>query len=121
MINDLFDTAPPNIEYSFYANDCAIWCVDNDRNTIPRLQRALNSLEEWSRKNGCIFSPTKSAVVTFSKNNRMRQTSELRIAGDIIPRLDSFKFLGVVMDYRLSMVKHIEHIKAKCGKRLNLF
>ena len=122
MINDLFDTAPPNIEYSLYADDCAIWCIDNDsQHSIPRLQQALDCLEEWSRKNGCIFSPTKSAVVTFSKNSRMRHASELRIAGDIIPRLESFKFLGIVLDSRLSMVKHIEHIKAKCSKRLNLF
>ena len=51
----------------------------------------------------------------------MRQASELRIAGDVIPRLDSFKFLGIVLDSRLSMVQHIDHIKAKCSKRLNLF
>ena len=51
----------------------------------------------------------------------MRQASELRIAGDVIPRLESFKFLGIVLDSRLSMVKHIDHIKAKCSKRLNLF
>ena len=122
MINDLFDTVPPNIEYSLFADDCAIWCVDSDsQHSIPRLQRALDKIEEWSRKNGCIFSPTKSAVVTFSKNNRMRQASELRIAGAVIPRLDSFKFLGIVLDSRLSMVQHIAHIKAKCNKRLNLF
>ena len=122
MINDLFDTVPPNIEYSLFADDCAVWCVDSDsQHSIPRLQRALDKIDEWSRKNGCIFSPTKSAVVTFSKNNRMRQASELRIAGAIIPRLDSFQFLGIVLDSRLSMVKHIAHIKAKCSKRLNLF
>ena len=122
MINDLFDTVPPNIEYSLFADDCAIWCTDRDsEHSVPRLQEALTNIEHWSKKNGFIFSPTKSAVVTFSKNNRMRQAPHLRLSGNIIPRLNSFKFLGIVLDSRLSMVKHIEHIKAKCSKRLNLF
>ena len=122
MINDLFDTVPPNIEYSLFADDSAIWCTDHDsEHSIPRLQEALNRIEHWSKKNGFIFSPTKSAVVTFSKNNRMLCASPLRLSGNIIPRLNSFKFLGIVLDSRLSMVKHIEHIKAKCSKRLNLF
>ena len=63
----------------------------------------------------------KSAVVTFKKNSRMPQASELRIAGDVIPRLDSFQFLGIVFYPRLSMVKRIEHRQQKCSKRLNLF
>ena len=58
MKNDLFDTVPPSIEYSLFADDCAIWCVDSDsQHFIHRLQQALDKIEEWSRKNGCIFSP----------------------------------------------------------------
>ena len=122
MINDLFDTVPPNISYSLFADDCAIWCTDSDsEHSIPRLQQALDRIDHWSKKNGFIFSPTKSAVVTFTKNNRMREASDLHISGHVVPRLDSFKFLGVVLDSRLTMVKHVEHIKAKCSKRLNLF
>ena len=122
MINDLFDTVPPNISYSLFADDCAIWCTDSDsEQSIPRLQQALDRIDQWSKKNGFIFSPTKSAVVTFTKNSRMREASDLHISGHVVPRLDSFKFLGVVLDSRLTMVKHVEHIKAKCSKRLNLF
>ena len=51
----------------------------------------------------------------------MRDTSHLRLSGNIIPRVASFKFLGIVLDSRLSMVKHVQHVKAKCSKRLNLF
>ena len=122
MINDLFDTVPPGINHSIFADDCAIWCTESDsEHSIPRLQQALDRIDEWSKKNGCIFSPAKSAVMIFTKNNRMRQTSDLQISGNIIPRVDSFKYLGVVLDSRLSMTKHVAHIKVKCSKRLNLF
>ena len=122
MINDLFDTIPPNINYSLFADDCSRWCSDKEsQHSVPRLQQALGQIENWARKNGCIFSPTKSAVITFTKNNRMRQSSELRLAGHVIPRVNSFKFLGIVLDPRLSMTKHVAYIKSKCSKRLNLF
>ena len=123
MINDLFDTIPTNINYSLFADDCSIWCTDSDSDhSIPRLQQALDKIEEWSKKNGCIFSPSKSAVVIFSKNTRMLQTiSDLRLSQHVIPRVSNFKFLGIVLDSRLNMAKHMEHIKTKCSKRLNLF
>ena len=122
MINDLFDAIPSDIHYSLFADDCAIWCTDSDsEHSIPRMQRVLNLLDDWSLKNGCAFSPTKSAVMTFTKNNRMRDPSDLHLSGRVIPRVTSFKFLGVVLDIRLSMKKHVQHIKTKCDRRLNLF
>lgn len=122
MINDLFDTLQSGISYSLFADDCAIWCTDKySQHSIPRLQNALNALDEWSKRNGCIFSPNKSAVVVFTKHTRMPQPTDLFISGNVIPRFNSFKFLGIVLDSRLSMTKHIQHIKVKCSKRLNLF
>ena len=123
MINDLFDTVPSNISYSLFADDCSIWCTDSDsEHSISRLQLALDNIDEWSKKNGCIFSPSKSAVVIFSKNTGMLRTvSDLRLSQHIIPHVNHFKFLGIVLDSRLSMTKHMEHIKTKCSKRLNLF
>ena len=122
MINDIFDTIPSGISYSLFADDCAIWCSDKDsEHSIPRLQRALYHLDNWSSKNGCIFSPTKSAVMIFTKNTRMNNVSDLYISNRVIPRVTSFKFLGVVLDQRLSMAKHVQHVKAKCARRLNLF
>lgn len=122
MINDIFDGILPGISYSLFADDCAIWCTDKDpSHSIPRLQEALNQIDRWSRKNGFIFSAPKSAAVIFSKNNRLQQASALRLAGNIIPFQTSFKFLGVILDRRLSMRQHINFIRQKCKKRLNLF
>ena len=123
MINDLFDDIPPNIRFSLFADDSAIWCSDTDPNhSIPRLQEALNRVENWSKINGCIFSAPKSATVVFTKNSRFQQPSTaLRLAGNEIPFQFAFKFLGVILDRRLSMAKHISYIKTKCSKRINLF
>ena len=39
----------------------------------------------------------------------------------IIPLVSHFKLVGAVLDSRLSMRYHVEHVQAKCKKRLNLF
>ena len=122
MINDIFDDIPPGISHSLFADDCAIWCTDKDpSHSIPRLQEALNRINEWARQNGFIFSAQKSAAVIFSKNTRPQEVPPLRMAGNIIPFQKSFKFLGVILDSRLSMKEHVNFICLKCKKRLNLF
>ena len=122
MINDLFDNVPSDISHSLFADDSAIWCTDTEpKHSVIRLQRALNRIDEWSQKNGLIFSAKKSATVIFTKRNLSQPTQALHLAGNAIPFQSSFKFLGVILDRRLSMKKHIQYVRLKCSKRLNLF
>ena len=122
MINDLFDNISPSISYSLFADDSAIWCSDYDpKHSIPRLQVALNQIHKWSEENGFIFSAPKSVAVIFTKNNIPQQCQPLRLSHNVIPYQSSFKFLGVILDRRLSMREHIKYVKTKCSRRLNLF
>jgi len=123
MIDDLFHDIPHGVSFSLYADDSAIWCSDrNYEHTLVRLQRALNCVERWAIRYGFRFSAPKSAVMIFSKMNTNPLPNEnLQLSGHTIPFVRSFKFLGVVLDPRLSFRKHTEHIRIKCLKRLNLF
>ena len=44
----------------------------------------------------------------------------LRVAGNEIPVVETFKYLGVIFDKKLTYKNHIEYLIAKCSKRLNL-
>ena len=122
FIDDLFDLLPTGISSSLYADDSAIWCSDVDPDhSMQRLQDALNIVQEWSRKHGLQFSAKKSAVMIFKKFSRTTSSFRLRLGEHVIPVVSSFKFLGIVLDPRLSMIKHTEHIRKKCMKRVNLF
>ncbi|XP_043203695.1 uncharacterized protein LOC122371432 [Amphibalanus amphitrite] len=122
MIDDLFDGIPSDISFSLFADDSAIWCTSRDPDIgVQRLQGALNVIERWSRTNGLEFSAPKSAFMIFTKNNRLELTHHPQLNDVPIPLVSSFKFLGVILDRRLSMTHHIRHIQIKCKKRLNLF
>ena len=122
FINDLFNDVPPNISYSLFADDSAIWCTDDDYDvSVHRLQNCLSRLEDWSIVNGLEFSAEKSAAIIFTRSNIIKPSQHLTIQNSRIPFVNHFKFLGVVLDRRLSMAQHTKHIKTKCNSRLNLF
>ena len=122
MIDDLFHDLPSGVSYSLFADDSAIWCTTPDYAVgIQRLQSALHIVERWSAENGLEFSADKSAFMIFSKHSRTQPSTLPKLNGVIIPHVSHFKFLGVVLDSRLSMSQHVKHVQVKCSKRLNLF
>ena len=122
FIDDIFDDIPQQIRYSLFADDGALWCTDTDSDVaIHHLQTSLLKLEKWSRDNGLEFSAEKSAAQVFSRHPNVTPSLSLRIYNNAIPYVNRFKFLGVVLDRNLSMGRHVQHIKAKCSSRLNLF
>ena len=122
FINDLFEDISAGISYSLFADDSAIWCTDGDYDvSIRRLQSCLSRLENWSRTHGLEFSAEKSAAIIFTRSNIIQPSPHLIIHNSRIPFVNHFKFLGVVLDRRLSMAQHTKHIKTKCNSRLNLF
>ena len=123
MIDDLFLDIPPGVSFSLYADDSAIWCSTPDYDVgVQRLQRTLHKVETWSLKYGLEFSAQKSAFMIFTKCRRTPEPETLpTLNNNPIPLVSQFKFLGVVLDPRLSMTHHISHIQGKCKRRLNLF
>ena len=122
MINDLFEDIPPGISFSLFADDSAIWCTTPDYDVgISRLQTALCKVERWSAKYGLEFSAEKSSLMIFSKFRKLAPERLPKLNNMTIPLVSHFKFLGVVLDPKLTMNKHVAHIQTKCKKRLNLF
>ena len=122
MINDLFHDIPQGISFSLFADDSAIWFTSPDFDIgIQRLQTALHRVEHWSAVNGLEFSAEKSALMIFSKSRRSMPARLPTLNNTPIPLLSHFKFLGVVLDSRLTMHQHVKHLQLKCQRRFNLF
>ena len=75
--------------------------------TIERqLQQCLNRIQKWALDNGFKLSKTNDPV--------------LKRDGVEIPVIEQYKFLGIIFDKKLSFIPHINHLKAKCHKALQL-
>ena len=88
--------------------------------TIDRqLQLCLNKIQKWANENGFKFSLTKTVSMHFCNLRKLHPEPTLTLNGLAIPVVQEHKFLAVIFD-KLSSIPHIQYLKARCLKALNL-
>lgn len=103
-----------------YADDLALYVSSkNIDEASSRLNSGIGYLQDWLSDHGLSLSIPKSKVVVFS---RSRSCPNVSISYDQhnFSVVDNVKFLGVVLDSRLTGVHHINHIVKKCEKNINI-
>ena len=120
-INSIMDCLDPKTDGSLYVDDFCMCYRSKSMRTIERhLQQCINRIEKWASHNGFKFSKSKTQCVHFCQLRKVHDDPELYLYGSLIPVVEDFKFLGVLFDRKLSFIPHINYLKAKCLKALNL-
>ncbi|KAG5863739.1 hypothetical protein JTB14_020354 [Gonioctena quinquepunctata] len=101
---------PVNVAVTVYADDIAVAINANSRGELERtIQQKLNIVSEWATAHKLDISLDKSNYVVFFKLSK-NQNPTVRYRGSPIRRVNSAKYLGVVLDERLSFTKHLDYI-----------
>ena len=66
--------------------------------------------------NGFKFSKTKTQYMHFCQLRKVHNNPTLNLDGSEIPVVDQYKFLGVIVDKKLSYIPHIQYLKEKRSK-----
>lgn len=120
-INSIVKSIKDNMMCSLYVDDFLIAFKSKQMSTIERqLQINLNSLQKWSYKNGFKFSKAKTVCMHFCRLRSLHPEPNLMIEDSRLKVVDCNKFLGVLFDSKLSFTPHIQTLKAKSLKSLNL-
>ena len=120
-INSIVKAINPGVECSLYVDDFVICLKARNMNIIERqLQQCLNKLQSWSNENGFKFSKTKTKCMHFCNLRCHHPNPELYLNKIRIDVVTEFKFLGVIFDTKLTFLPHINALKKKCKKALNL-
>lgn len=121
MVNDIGDLLPSHVGRSLFVDDFAIWVTSSTTlSAESQLQHCLDQLSEWSTFNGFRFSTTKSTCVHFCNRRRPCADPRIKLYDTVIPVVRSFKFLGVLLDRRLSYIDHLKTLRTKCFKALDV-
>ena len=121
MVNDIGDSLPKTIGRSLFVDDFAVWLSASSTRYMERqLQLAIAALERWSAENGFRFSTVKTVAVHFCRRRRICPDMELFLYGRQIPVKPNAKFLGVVLDRKLTYKEHLKQLRDKCFKSLNI-
>ena len=119
-INDL-----PNIiqiaNISLYADDTVLYFSSHDPKIIEStLNAELSNVAKWFQANKLTLNTKKTKFMLFGTPKRLKPTTPLNIMIDNTPieQVDSFKYLGVVLDSVLSFSNHIDYISRKLSSRI---
>ena len=119
-INSIMKRLDNGIYGSLYVDDFLICCQSKQMNTIERhLQLCLNKIKKWADENGVKFSQTKTVSMDFCNLRKLHPEPTLTLNGLAIPVVQEHTFRGVIFD-KLSLIPHIQYLKARCLKALNL-
>jgi len=120
-INSIVNSISENLMSSLYVDDFLIAYRSRYMPTIERqLQLNLNIIQKWTLENGFKFSKQKTVCMHFCHLRSNHPDPSLKIDNCQIKVVNETKFLGVLFDSKLSFIPHINALKAKCLKSMNL-
>ena len=120
-INDL-----PNIykiaKFILYADDANIIITGKDVNEVKsKVDELATALTSWVDCNGLKLNLDKTNYMIFSNNRTHSEHNyNIKIANRYIKRIDSTKFLGVIINEKLNWNQHIAAIKQKMSRHLGI-
>ena len=110
IMEDLLNMVPKThpTEVICYADDVMILGTGIDEQTIvDNLKRDIKMLETWANKHRLRFSPSKTKMILFSRR-RNKKKPVLKLYNTQIEWVESFRYLGLTLDSRLSWTQHIQ-------------
>lgn len=120
-INDIIQNLCPGVDCGLYVDDFTIYIRAT---TVPEAERqaqqVINNLQQWCNHSGFKFSPSKTECILFRRSRAKPKNPTLLLNGTIIPVISQVKFLGIIFDNKLSFIPHIQYLKNRCLKTLNL-
>ncbi|CAL1672326.1 unnamed protein product [Lasius platythorax] len=104
-----------------FADDVALYARSDDLGaSLRQLERSAAALSVFLGSRGLTVSPAKSALMIFSRKKLNPLNYSVIVGGVPIEPVSSYKFLGVVLDFRLTGYLHAKYLNCKCGKLANV-
>ena len=101
-----------------FADDIMDLMVGIDEGTmVSTLQKDIRKMEQWAKEHNLSFSPGKTKVMLFT-NKRKYTKPKLFLGGKEIEYVDSFKYLGVTLDTKLTFQVHVDNISKRASRTM---
>jgi len=117
-INDMSRATDLNIIH--YADDTTVYCSGPDLSVlVESMNSELSKLDKWLCTNKLSLSGHKSKVMLFTKRPIIIE-SPIKFRDEALEVVDSIKFLGVILDNKLSFRLHCSGVITKLCRSLGI-
>ena len=112
FINDLCSLTSP-LKFFLFADDTTLLLKGPNLNDlVTRMNNELVNLSQWFQSNKLSLNISKSQCIIFSLNPNVRNSSiSVKINETQLKQTSHTRFLGVIVDNRLSWNEHVDHHK----------
>ena len=119
-VNKLPDAALRDTLKSLFVDDLNDNCAGHHMNIIERrLQSNINKIHQWATINGFKMSPGKTKCIHFC-HKRNCPDPVLVMGNRPIEVVPYHKFLGIIFDKKHTFKIHIDKLKKRCMKAMNI-
>ena len=106
---------------NLFADDLLLFKVLSDACDFKAVQDDISAVEAWSTDNYLTLNPKKCKCMIISrKRDPPKPETPLVLSGSILAQVDTFKYLGVLLNNKLSWSPHVEAVCSKARKVLGL-
>ena len=118
-INDIVENINSSIR--LFADDTSLYIiVDDPVEAASQLNSDIEKVHEWAIKWLVTFNPTKSESIIFSRKRNKPLHPPIVMDQKQINEVSSHKHLGVFLSNDCTWHEHMEYIKSKAWKRINV-
>ena len=118
-VNDMANSSDI-LKFSQFADDStATHSSRKLRDTISIIETEFEKILNWLATNKLIINLKKTHIMLFTNKKRPNEV-KLNVNGSIITEETESKFLGVIVDNKLSWKPHIKYISNKISKSLSV-
>ena len=115
FLNDIFHFVKYCSIYN-YADDNVLSLSSNNIHDLKRkLEFDIDAILTWFRINGMKANPSKFQLISFGNST----LTDISVGNTVIQTSSCIKYLGVLVDNKLSFNDHVCHIKSKASKQVN--
>ncbi|MEC9321195.1 MAG: reverse transcriptase domain-containing protein [Chloroflexota bacterium] len=111
VMNNLFSFTRDRIpcDLQGFADDLLLLARGTDADTLRDVtQRSIMAIEEWCSDNDLSLSSDKTHIVMFTRKQKWKLARPFKVNGQKIELRKTTKFLGVILDQKLTWTAHIQ-------------
>ena len=118
-INDMKNSLS-HLKVVHFADDSTLYLDYNKNSDIsPQINSELNEIKIWLMSNKLYLNVSKTKYMIISNRDGPINLN-LKIGDDLVQRIDTYKFLGVFIDDRLTFSTHTSKISSKVSQAVGM-
>ena len=112
-INDI-KNASKTLKFLLFADDTSTLLISKSIQELENVyNKELSHVIDWLNANKLTLNVEKSNLVLFRKTKKTLETLNIKIKGEQIQEKEYTKYLGILIDSKLSWNHHIKHANLK--------